>query len=200
MESLPEEIRGLICFDLDIKTIENVYLCYKLDLLPGLQFWNHYFKLCDLTIVNKRNNIVDWINEFKIVDMMNNLNKLDSIPCGHTFVRGTNKGKQCNKITDPGFEYCAIHLKMRRIEYSEVTPKTKNVTIKYKISDLDLSCYETLCVISDSEDSNVTITLSSECVVTEFRTCNMAIVFNTKTELYTYLGNLFNKYPSATII
>lgn len=70
MDTLPEELRGLICLNLDIETIENLCLCYKKDLLPETHFWIDYFKLYNLNIVNEHNNIVDWIKEFKVAGII----------------------------------------------------------------------------------------------------------------------------------
>lgn len=191
MNLLPEEIRGLICLNLDIKTIENLYACYEQDLLPCQIFWNNYFSLYNLNIIQKRNNTFNWINEFKIADIMHNLNKLDIIPCIFMYARGPI-GERCNIIPEPGNNMCSKHIYV--LNPSKTLPKTKEIIIEYNMSASDISNFEKLFGPSEQQDCNVTVLLTTKFININFRGIITKINIDLQITLYYYLNNLLNNY------
>lgn len=67
MNRLPADILKIICSCLDINTIENFYLVSDyLENVLDYNFWQHYFALYNIDIINKQNEPLSWIYEFKV--------------------------------------------------------------------------------------------------------------------------------------
>lgn len=72
MNCLPVETIKLICYFADVDTIEKLVIN-----ILDKQFWKEYFVSHNLKITNQRDNLKEWIDEFKISEILRLITELD---------------------------------------------------------------------------------------------------------------------------
>lgn len=105
IKNLPKDLIFEICYLLDTKTLQNLVLAQEwTDWLPT-QFWIDYFNLHDIKIITKQDNVISWVNEFKVAEIMTVWNNF-TYKHGHTF----RKPLGPDPIHNEAFQFECTHI------------------------------------------------------------------------------------------